>query len=404
MIPALANKHILLGVSGGIAAYKSVELCRLLQKVGAHVSVMMTDAAQRFVGKETFAAITHKPVATSLWQDSDAIEHIALADQADVMVVAPATANTIAKMSHGIADNLVSTVHLAFEGPVVIAPAMNVHMWEHAATKANIKCLEDRGYQIVGPGVGEMACGHVGAGRMIELDLIVEAIARALTPKTLEKRRFLISAGGTQEAIDPVRFIGNHASGKMGFALAAEAAHRGAKVHVIAANVDLKTPFAVDRTNVKTAAEMYEHIHNLNDDSDVLIMSAAVADYTTEKLPSKHKKEEGRGLTLNLERTTDILATIGALSKHPFLVGFAAETVENDDELRMLAIEKCKKKGCDILVANDVSSPTIGFRSEENRVLIVNQKEEIRRIEKSHKRIIAASICEEIAAMLSESR
>jgi len=279
--PDLKGKKVLLAISGGIAAYKSAELCRMLIRCGAGVRVMMTAAARRFVGEVTFAALSDNPVSTDIFApgQEDNIGHIELADWADLLLLAPATANQLGKLAHGIAEDVVGTVYLACTAPVLLAPAMNVNMWQHAATRANVEVLRERGHHVVGPGTGELACGHQGAGRMAEPVEILQAAGRCLSAHDLEGRRVLVSAGGTHEALDPVRFVGNRSSGKMGFAVAAEAAARGAEVTLVAGPTSLPTPLYVQRRDVTSAAEMAEAVRLAAPSQAAVVMAAAVADY-----------------------------------------------------------------------------------------------------------------------------
>ncbi len=399
----LGHTKILLGVSGGIAAYKAAELCRLFVRAGASVRVMMTRAAQRFVGETTFAALSGNPVATDLFdpQQEDQIGHIQLADEADLLVIAPATANTLAKLNHGVADDLLSTVYLAYSGPVLLAPAMNINMWEHPATRSNVEQLRQRGHQVVGPGSGELACGHHGAGRMAEPHEILEAAGACLTRQDLAGRRLLIAAGPTHEPLDPVRFLGNRSSGRMGVALAAEAASRGAEVTLVAGPIALASPLGVTRVDVTTAAQMAEAVTSRLEGLDVVIMAAAVADYRPrDPSETKIKKEaSGESLTLELAQNADILKTLGQHKQRPkVLVGFAAET---GGDLDALARKKLKAKGCDLLVANDVSAADAGFEVETNRVVIHSLDAEPDRQPLMSKRGVAGSILDRVAQRLN---
>lgn len=388
----LKDRQILLAVSGGIAAYKAAELCRLLVRAQARVNVMMTAAARRFVGQVTFAALSGRPVAFDLFdpQQEAQVGHIQLADEADLLVVAPATANLLAKLCHGIADELVSTVYLAYTGPVLLAPAMNVKMWEHPATQVNVGVLRERGHQLVGPASGELACGHVGAGRMAEPEEILQAAGACLAPQDLAGRTVLVTAGPTHEPVDPVRFIGNRSSGRMGFALAAEAASRGARTRLVAGPTSLSTPYGVERVDVVTAAQMALAVREGVAGADLVLMAAAVADYRP-STPSgtKLKKESlGQQAQLSLSRNDDILAGLGRLSPRPLLVGFAAET----GELERVAPAKLAAKGCDLLVANDVSATDAGFEVESNRVTILDSEGGIERLPLLGKREVARLI------------
>lgn len=398
--PDLTSRRVLLAVSGGIAAYKAAELCRLLVRCGASVHVMMTASGRRFVTEVTFGALSGHPVATDLFDpvQEAQIGHIGLADQSDLLLVAPATANLMAKLAHGLADDLVSTVALAFAGPVLLAPAMNVHMWEHAATRQNIETLVARGCRLVGPGSGEMACGHVGEGRMAEPELILQAAAACLVPQDLEGRAVLVTAGPTHEPLDPVRFVGNRSSGKMGFALAAEAVARGARTTLIAGPCSLATPFGVERVDVTTAAQMAEAVRARLDGKDALIMAAAVADYRpTQTAPTKLKKEEaGAKLSLELMRTEDILGGLSRGEGGPVVIGFAAET----GDLEKKARAKLTAKRCDLLVANDVSQEGAGFEVDTNRVTLLDSSGERQELPLCSKREVARRILDRLPALL----
>ncbi len=400
--PDLSGKRVLLAVTGGIAAYKAAHLCRLLVRAGALVRVAMTDAAAQFVTPLTFAALSDNPVSTDLFdpQQESQIGHIDLADSSDLLMVAPATANTLAKLARGIADDLVSTTYLAFSGPVLLAPAMNVRMWNHPATRENLEVLLQREHHsTVGPGDGEMACGHVGAGRMAEPEEILQAAGGCLAPEDLLGRRILVSAGGTREALDPVRYLGNRSSGKMGFALAAEAASRGARVTLVSGPSALATPLGVARVDVRAAAEMAAAVKDRAAEQDAVIMAAAVADYRpADAAPTKIKKETtGDTLTVELERTEDILAALGRMDPRPRLVGFAAETT---DDLDAVARAKMARKGCDLLVANDVRADDAGFGTETNHVVIYGEDGGAEALEVMPKRAVAARILERLAELL----
>jgi phosphopantothenoylcysteine decarboxylase / phosphopantothenate---cysteine ligase len=401
--PDLTERRVLLGVSGGIAAYKAAELCRMLTHCEARVRVMMTAAATKFVGETTFAALSNNPVATELF-DSDQesqIGHIGLADWAELVVLAPTTADMMAKLAHGLADDLVSTVCLAFRRTLLLAPAMNVHMWEHPATRHNASLLRDRGCRMVGPDSGEMACGHVGAGRMADPEQILQAAAACLAGQDLHGRAVLITAGPTHEPLDPVRFLGNRSSGKMGFALAAEAAMRGARVTLIAGPSILVAPYGVERIDVTTAQEMAEAVRKRAFEQDVVIMAAAVADYRPVTVaPQKIKKEvAGDRLTLELQRTEDILAGIGGSSIRPFLVGFAAET---EGDLQAVAATKRVAKGCDLIVANDVTLPDAGFEVDTNRVVLCHAIGTVEDLPPMSKRKVAKVILDHVAQALAQ--
>jgi phosphopantothenoylcysteine decarboxylase/phosphopantothenate--cysteine ligase len=373
-----------LGVSGGIGAYKSVEVARLLQKRGHRVQAVLTRNARRFVGALTFEAITREPVITSQFaagMNAD-IEHIALASSLDLLLVAPATANIIGKFAQGIADDFLSALHLATKAPILMAPAMNTNMWEHPAVAANVRTLTARGVQFVEPGDGYLACGWVGKGRLAEPDAIVAAVERMLSPGTgsWAGRRVLVTAGPTLEDLDPVRFLGNRSSGRMGFAIAREATRRGAAVTLIAGPTPIDPPDVAELVRVRSAREMHAAVLAAAERADVVIMAAAVADFmpvagaqTTkiEKLTKDERltKNDGR-LTLELERTPDILADLGdrrGAGRRPVLVGFAAQTGDPVPA----AQAKLTRKHADLIVANDVSSPGSGFDVDTNQVTFV---------------------------------
>jgi phosphopantothenoylcysteine decarboxylase / phosphopantothenate---cysteine ligase len=374
----LTGKKILLGVCGGIAAYKMCTVVRLLKKAGAEVRVVMTPAATHFVAPLTFSTLTQEEVLVSLWPDSAhastaaGVRHIDLGLWADVMVIAPATANTIAKLAHGFSDTALTSIALALRAPMIVAPAMDVDMYEHPAVSQNLAVLRQRGVFILPPEKGELASGLVGAGRLPEPETIVEYISSVLVPieSDLQGVRVLISAGPTHEPIDPVRFIGNRSSGKMGFALARAAAVRGAIVTLVAGPVSLATPENVVRVDVETARQMHEAMVRLYPDNDLVIMAAAVADYTPAAVePTKIKKQKsGADLLLELKSTTDILKELGA-RKHGIIVGFALET---DNELAH-AQEKLRKKNCDMIVLNSAREAGAGFGVDTNIVTLVKK-------------------------------
>ena len=367
-----------LGVSGGIGAYKAVEIVRLLQKRGHDVQAVMTRAARRFVGPLTFEAITRRPVIIGQFApglNAD-IEHIALASAMDLLIVAPATANVIGKFAHGVADDFLSSLYLATRAPVLIAPAMNTQMWEHPAVRANVETLGARGVHFVDPDEGYLACGWVGRGRLAEPPSIVEAACRLLGRRaTLAGRRILVTAGPTFEDLDPVRFIGNRSSGRMGFALAAEAQARGADVVLVAGPTPIEPPPVARVIRTRSARQMHDAVMNEWSGLDAVIMAAAVADYTAAGGAADQKIEKGgplQTLTLTLERTTDILAALGARRGDqplPVLVGFAAET--GDPAAR--AARKLTTKRVDLIVANDVSAKGSGFDVETNQVTLISE-------------------------------
>jgi phosphopantothenoylcysteine decarboxylase/phosphopantothenate--cysteine ligase len=366
--------RVVVGVTGGIAAYKAVGVIRLLVLAGHDVQVVATDAALRFVGKPTLEAISRNPVHTDLYEGVAEVRHVAIGQAADLIVVAPATANTIAKLAAGLADDLLGNTILASRAPLVLAPAMHTEMWQNPATAANIAVLWERGVTIVGPASGQLTGTDTGLGRMVEPDEIVAAALAAVAPKNLVGKRIVITAGGTREPLDPVRFIGNRSSGKQGIALALNAAARGAEVTLIGANLEIATPPSVRVQRVSTTGELEAATKAAAADADVIIMAAAVADYRPESVAeSKIKKEtQGDRLTLELVRNPDILRELSE-SRRPgqVIIGFAAET-ENDRE-RLLEAGRAKiaRKGADLLVLNTVGW-TDGFAAETNSIIVVN--------------------------------
>jgi phosphopantothenoylcysteine decarboxylase/phosphopantothenate--cysteine ligase len=386
-----------LGVSGGIGAYKSVEVARLLQKRGHRVQAVMTRNARRFVGPLTFEAITREPVITTAFAPSANanIEHIALASSIDVLLVAPATANCLAKFAHGLADDFLSALYLATRAPVLVAPAMNTNMWEHPATQANVALLRQRGVHFVDPGEGYLACGWVGAGRLAEPDTIVLSVEALLSrPGRLTGRQILVSAGPTIEDIDPVRFIGNRSSGRMGIALAERAARRGADVTLVAANMRLPTPAGVRRVDVETTAELAAAVRERFEGTHVLLMAAAVADFRAARPAAGKLEREGTGsVDLPLARTEDVLAGLAPIrTSDQTLVGFAAE---HGAEAIERARAKLERKGLDAIVFNDVSRADIGFDSDLNEVVIVERDAE-HRVELAPKTEVADAILDRV--------
>ena len=367
----LAGQRILLGVSGGIAAYKAADLARRLLEAGAEVQVVMTQAAQQFVGALTFQALTGHPVRSSLWDVAAeaAMGHIELARWASRILIAPASADLSARLAHGLANDLLSAVCLASEAPVTLVPAMNRLMWAHAATQANFATLRARGVQVLGPGEGDQACGEVGVGRMLEPMQIVDALLASARPALLTGRKLLISAGPTFEDIDPVRYLGNRSSGKMGFALAAEAAAMGAQVTLIAGPVSLATPANVQRVDVRRAGQMRDAVLAALPGQDVYIGAAAIADYMPVVTREQKIKKSAQTLTLELARTPDILGEVAAHSLRPrIVVGFAAET----EDMERHAREKLQRKRLDLIAANDVSAAGTGFESDDNALLVLS--------------------------------
>tara|TARA_R100000005_G_scaffold85934_1_gene54600 strand:+ start:21853 stop:23058 length:1206 start_codon:yes stop_codon:yes gene_type:complete len=365
----LFNRNVVLGVSGGIAAYKSAELIRQLKELGADVRVIMTRGAQEFITPLTLQALSGHPVHTDLL-DAEAelgMGHIELARWADLLLIAPATADLIARLAGGRADDLLTTVTLATAAQKLIAPAMNQQMWRDPATAANIATLQDRGMSLVGPASGEQACGDVGPGRMEQPLSIALAAAGLFASGALAGRRVMITAGPTREALDPVRYLSNHSSGKMGYALARAAVDAGAQVTLISGPVQLATPDHVTRVDVVSAADMLEACMARVADCDLFIACAAVADYRPVRVAEQKIKKDAAGITLELERNADILATVSAHPQAPFTVGFAAET----QDVERYARDKLERKHLDMIVANDVSDTAIGFNSDHNAVTVL---------------------------------
>jgi len=371
----LFQRKIIIGVCGGIAAYKSAELVRLLQKAGAEVRVIMTQGAQAFITPLTLQALSGHAVHTELL-DEDAergMGHIELARWADAIVIAPATAETVASINAGAANNLLSTVVLASRAPVFIAPAMNQQMWAQAATQENMAGLASKGFHIIGPDSGEQACGDIGSGRMTEPNDILTAVESFFPSRQLENKHVVITAGPTREAIDPVRYLSNHSSGKMGFALARAAIDAGAKVTLISGPVNLATPDRVNRIDVVSALDMLAACRNACIEADIFIACAAVADYRPKSIAQqKLKKTGGDGLTLTLEQNPDIAATIASEYPHSLCVGFAAET----ENLLEHARAKRIKKQLDVIIANDVAAQPV-FGSDTNSVTIISENSEL---------------------------
>lgn len=367
------QKTVLLCVTGCIAAYKSCEIARALQKAGVRVKVCMTEHATSFVGPTTFRALTREEVAVDLFDNpSDPIHHISLAKEPDVVLVAPATANVVAKVAHGQADDLLTTTVLATDAPVVVAPAMNVGMWQAEATQKNIATLDQRGFDIVRPATGYLACGDTGEGKLADVDDIVARTLVALeTSQALAGERVLITAGGTREAIDPVRYIGNRSSGKMGHALARAARAMGAEVTLVTASTQLSIPFGVEGVRVESAAQMLDAVSQRFDTCTMLICAAAVADYApAHPAPHKLSKADGELTHIDLVKTADILAEMSRVKGKRVVIGFAAET----NDLVRRARAKLERKGCDAIVANDVSRAESTFGSDTNAVTWVSSQ------------------------------
>lgn len=385
-------KTVVVGVTGCIAAYKACELVRELQKAGMRVKVVMTEAATHFVGPATFRALTGEPVAVSLWEESaDKVHHISLAEEADVFVVAPATANVIAKIAAGRADDLLTTTALATQARLIIAPAMNVRMWRAEATQANLAALRERGATIVEPESGYLVCGEVGEGRLADPSAIAETVlAEAHHSRSLEGVNVLVTAGPTHEPIDPVRYIGNRSSGKTGYAIAEEAARRGAEVTLVSGPTSLADPFGVRTMRVTTALGMSAAVDAAYPEIDVVIAVAAVADFRP-AASAEHKLKKTEVPQVLLERNPDILAGLGQRKEGRLLVGFAAETQDVLDEARL----KLTNKNLDLVIANDVSVPGLGFGSERNQVWLVSA-DEAEEMPESSKRSLARALWDRI--------
>jgi phosphopantothenoylcysteine decarboxylase / phosphopantothenate---cysteine ligase len=399
----LAGLRVLLGVSGGIAAYKAALLARLLVGAGADVRVMMTAAAERFVGKDTFAALTRNPVHTDLFERTDTVLHVRLAHEADLAVVAPATANLLARLALGLADDLLTSTLLEARCPLVVAPAMHTGMWTHPATQTNLDTLRERGVMVVGPVEGPLAAGDEGPGRMADPEdifaAVLDAAGRAgLHGSPLSGVPVLVTAGPTHEPIDAVRFIGNRSSGRMGYAVAEELARRGARVTLVSGPVELSPPGGVEVVRVQTAEEMADAVLERFPDTRAVVMAAAVADYRPADPASGKIKKSSGPPELVLEPTTDILATLGAKRDRQVLVGFAAETGDLESEGRRKLVDK----GLDLIVVNAVGRPGTGFGSDTNEAGIVAASGADVAVRTWTKRELAAAIVDRVAALLGE--
>ena len=367
----LAFRHVLLGVSGGIAAYKAAELTRRLRAAGAEVRVVMTRAAQVFVGPLTFQALSGNAVRLDLLDPTAeaGMDHIELARWADLVLVAPATADLMARLVAGMADDLLTTLALATQAPLALAPAMNQQMWEHPATQANARLLVERGVRLLGPAAGAQACGEVGPGRMLEPGDLVSALMGPRPASPLAGRRVLVTAGPTREALDPVRYVGNRSSGRMGYALAQALVDRGAQVVLVSGPTALAAPVGLERLQVESALEMHAAVMGRIADQDIFVAAAAVADYRVAD-PAPHKIKKGQQeLTLSLVRNPDILAQVAALPIPPFTVGFAAEPERVEEQ----ALAKLRAKGLDMIAANLVGGATGGFEREENALTVIRR-------------------------------
>ncbi|MBC8590452.1 bifunctional phosphopantothenoylcysteine decarboxylase/phosphopantothenate--cysteine ligase CoaBC [Wansuia hejianensis] len=397
----LKDKNIVLGVTGGIAVYKAADLVSKLIKQGANVEVIMTEAAMEFVNPLTFQTMSVNPVHTGMFNKIEKfdVEHISLAQKADVILIAPATANTIGKIANGIADNLLTTVVMASKAKVIFAPAMNTNMYNNPIVQENIKKLNNLGYKFVEPGVGRLACGDYGAGKMAEPSDIVEYVVSSFVKKDLLGKKFLITAGPTIEPIDPVRYITNHSSGKMGYSLAKCALDRGAEVTLISGPTSLKAPKGVNLVNVKTTEEMFAAVGQYFDLCDVLIKSAAPSDYKPEHINTeKIKKKDGKddNIDLHLVRNPDIAQYYGNKKTNQIVIGFAAET----NNIIEHAKRKIKKKNFDFIVANDVTKEGAGFRSDTNIVTIIDNKGKLNSLPLMDKKGVANIILDKISDII----
>ncbi|HKJ23668.1 MAG TPA: bifunctional phosphopantothenoylcysteine decarboxylase/phosphopantothenate--cysteine ligase CoaBC [Myxococcota bacterium] len=400
----MGSRRILLVVSGGIAAYKTPELVRALRRAGHEVRCVVTRAAREFVAPLALQTVSGQRVRGELFDATEEgeIDHVALADWAELVVVAPATADLLAKMAHGLADDLASTLLLATRAELLVAPAMNVNMWQHPATQANVATLRSRGVHLVGPEAGFLACGWEGEGRMSDPETIAGAVGLRLGPRTLAGRRVIVTAGGTREAIDPVRAITNRSSGKMGFAIAAEAARRGASVVLVAGPSAQPTPPGVERVDVESALEMRAAVFERLDGADLVVKAAAVADFRP-ATPSdrKIKKEalaDDAAPTLALVRNPDILAEVSRAPGERIVVGFAAES----EDLVAAARRKLERKGCDLIVANDVSREGAGFDADTNAVVLVWPGGEVEELPLLSKAEVAAQLLDRVEKLRSD--
>jgi phosphopantothenoylcysteine decarboxylase/phosphopantothenate--cysteine ligase len=396
----MGPNRVVLGIGGGIAAYKSAELARALMQRGAEVQVVMTRGAQEFIRPLTFATLTGRKVITDLFSSasaedtlSSAVEHIAVAQDNDLLVVSPATADLLAKFACGLADDFLSTLYLAFAKDVVLAPAMNTNMWQHPATQANLEILRRRGHKFVDPESGYLACGMTGPGRLAEPERIAEAVFEALNPRRdLEGETVLITAGPTQEPLDPVRFISNRSSGKMGYALAQAAVDRGAEVILISGPVNIAPPPSVMVIPVHTAVEMREAVLANLEPATIIVKAAAVADFHLTRVPSQKVKKTAARLSLELDPTPDILSELGRKKGDRLLIGFAAET----ENLKSEAFRKLESKGADMIVGNLVGQEGSGFESDQNEVALALRSGEFIEIPRASKREIADKILDQV--------
>ena len=394
----ISGKKVVLGITGGIAAYKSVEVVRRLVESGAHVAPIMTSGAKRFIGEVTLSALASEPVKSSLWDEDDPIPHTTLGQEADVILVAPATARLIGTYAAGISNDLLTATLLASRAPVILCPAMHTEMWEHPAVQENIRMLQNRGVTIVAPEDGKLAGGDVGKGRLASPNAIVSAVEQTLTLDDLAEFKILITAGGTREPIDPVRFITNRSTGKQGYALAEAAVARGATVTLVT-TVDREAPIGVEIKHAETASDLRSAVMSCAENYDVIIMAAAVADFQP-SLPADRKLKKSEQITsLEIEPTHDFLIDLGkGKSSHQIIVGFAAETEELENNAR----EKLQRKNLDLIVANDVSAPDTGFAHDTNEVLLITGEGKTN-VSLASKRVVADKILDAVL-VLRESK
>ena len=394
----ISGKKVVLGITGGIAAYKSVEVVRRLVESGAHVAPIMTSGAKRFIGEVTLSALASEPVKSSLWDEDDPIPHTTLGQEADVILVAPAPARLIGTYAAGISNDLLTATLLASRAPVILCPAMHTEMWEHPAVQENIRMLQNRGVTIVAPEDGKLAGGDVGKGRLASPNAIISAVEQTLTLDDLAEFKILVTAGGTREPIDPVRFITNRSTGKQGYALAEAAVARGATVTLVT-TVDREAPIGVEIKHAETASDLRSAVMSCADNYDVIIMAAAVADFQP-SLPSDRKLKKSEQISnLEIEPTHDFLIDLGeGKSPHQIIVGFAAET----EELEKNAKEKLQRKNLDLIVANDVSAPDTGFAHDTNEVLLITGEGKTN-VSLASKRVVADKILDAVL-VLRESK
>lgn len=398
-----ANKEIVVGITGGIAAYKSAELVSRLKKAGANVHCIMTKSAQEFIQPLTFRTLSQNPVYTEMFQEPKLwnVEHVALADRADLFIVVPATANVIGKIAGGIADDMLTTTVMATKAPVLIAPAMNVNMYENPINQENIKKLQNMGFSFVEPVYGRLACGYEGRGKLATIeDIVQKAEALVIKKKEFAGLKVLVTAGPTRESLDPVRFLSNRSTGKMGYALAKQARLLGADVTLISGPTNLIPPIDVRLIKVESAREMYEKVHNLYDESNIIIKAAAVSDYRPKQQSDNKIKKQDGDLQIELERNPDILASLGEKKGSQILVGFAAET----REVLSYAVDKVRRKNLDFIVANDVTQTNAGFAHDTNIVTFVFPNGEIKELPELSKDQVALEVLKEALKIIRDKK